>query len=101
MTYRLEAEKGAIEGVGKTLAECSNATRALWSGSTGFADAAAAMPGSAFNGACAGKDDLVRTLLGRAAARMDAVSQTCYQVATEFADTDEELASGFRAISVF
>ncbi|AZZ82136.1 MULTISPECIES: hypothetical protein [Gordonia] len=101
MTYRLEAEKCVIEGVGKTLAGCSDATRALWSGSAGFADAAAAMPGSAFSAACAGKDDVIRTLLGRAAARMDAVSQTCYQVATEFADTDGELASGFRAISVF
>ncbi|WP_074849027.1 hypothetical protein [Gordonia westfalica] len=101
MTYRLEAEKGEIEGVGKTLAGCSEATRALWSGSAGFSDAAGAMPGSAFSAACAGKDDLVRTLLGRAAARMDAVSQTCHQVATEFADTDEELASAFRAISEF
>jgi hypothetical protein len=59
------------------------------------------MPASAIGAACAGKDGTVRSLLGRAAARMDQVSQTCYQAAGDVADTEESLASGFRAISEF
>ncbi|MET4164143.1 MULTISPECIES: hypothetical protein [Gordonia] len=94
-------ELGIITGVGDTLARCSSETRALWSGKSAFDDASAAMPASAIGAACAGKDGTVRSLLGRAAARMDQVSQTCYQAAGDVADTEESLASGFRAISEF
>ena len=94
-------ELGVITGVGDALARCSSETRALWTGKSAFDDASAAMPASAIGAACAGKDGTVRSLLGRAAARMDQVSQTCYQAAGDVADTEESLASGFRAISEF
>jgi hypothetical protein len=94
-------ELGVITGVGDALGRCSADTRALWSGKSAFGDASGAMPASAIGAECAGKDDIVRALLGRAAARMDQVAQTCYQAAGDVADTEESLASGFRAISEF
>lgn len=94
-------EVGTIYEVGATLAQCGSEIGSLWATEGAFVLATAAMPNSAIGEACADKDALVRAVLGRAASRLDQVAQTCFQAGQQVIDTEDELASGFNAISEF
>lgn len=67
----------------------------------GFAAAATAMPGSAFAGACSGKDELLADLLSRASGRVEQIGNACADTGHDVIDTEEESAGGFRAIGEF
>lgn len=94
-------EVGVIHEVGATIAQCGTEIGNLWNTEGAFLLAASAMPASAIGEACAGKDALVRAVLDRAASRLNQVAHTCFQAGQQVVDTEDELASGFSAISEF
>lgn len=67
----------------------------------GFATCATAMPSSAIAGVCAGKGDLLVDLLSRAAGRVEQIGNACTDTGNGLIDTEEESASGFRALGDF
>ncbi|MED5801249.1 hypothetical protein VX037_09460 [Gordonia sp. Z-3] len=94
------AEIGAIHQVGSQLVGHADAIRGI-TASPGFASCAAAMPSSAIGAACASKDSILADLLSRAAGRVEAVANCCFESGDMIIDTEEESASGFKALGEF
>ncbi|OZG28192.1 hypothetical protein BH683_016265 [Williamsia sp. 1138] len=93
-------EVDTIHGVGTKMTTIAGEVRGI-TVAPGFAAVATAMTGSALAGACAGKDDLLVDLLSRAAGRVEQIGNACTDTGNELIDTEEESASGFRALGDF
>jgi len=93
-------EVTTIHNVGKKLIAVAGNLRDI-KADPGFADCATAMPNSAIGGVCAGKDELLTDLLGRASGRVEQIGNAATDTGNEVIDTEEESAGGFRAIGEF
>ncbi|WP_143695335.1 hypothetical protein [Williamsia sp. 1135] len=93
-------EVDTIHGVGTKMTTIAGEVRGI-TVAPGFAAVASAMTGSALAGACAGKDNLLVDLLSRAAGRVEQIGNACTDTGIDLIDTEEESASGFRALGDF
>ena len=93
----LKAEVGQIHGMAKTVEGQAEGIRELTT-SPGFDSCASGASGSKIANACSSHGQKVEQSRDSAAARLELFSEQCRQAGTEYGNTEDAIAAGFKAI---